>query len=620
MPERNPSFVTIPPNGEATDQEQDDLAALREAVARLREENARLRTTVEHMTDAFWAVDHDWHLTYVNAAAERIWGRTREELLGRHIWEEFPAVVGTANHQAIARAMTQRTIEDFEDFSPALGLWVAGRAYPTEYGLAVHFQDITRHLAEERARRESEERYRAVLESIDEGFCVIEVLFDENGAAVDYRYLETNPAFELQTGLRDATGKTARELVPDLSARWFEIYGKVASTGEPVRFVDEAQAMGGRWFDVYAFRLDDDSRTVALLFSNITERRRVEMETARLAAIVEDSRDAIIGCALDGAIVQWNRGAEALFGYSAEEVVGQDIAILIPPDRMHERFTHFERLQAGESVPPQDTVRIHKNGAAIDVEVRLSPITDADGQIVGVSAIDRDVTERKRLERVQQDFVAMASHDLTGPVTVLRARAHLMQRRQAYDEASVETILEQTQRMDRLITDLRELVQLETGRLEMRRAEHDLIELARAAVERARIQSTRHTIRLEHAESPVSGSWDGDRLGQVLDNLLGNAVKYSPPGSEVVLSVSASGDVARVRVSDQGEGVAPDAVPHLFERFYRGEQRGSAAGLGLGLYITRMLVEAHGGRVWVETEPGKGSTFTFAVPREPAAH
>jgi PAS domain S-box-containing protein len=579
--------------------------------------------TVEHMTDAFWAVDHDWHLTYVNAAAERIWDRTREELLGRHIWEEFPAVVGTANHQAIARAMIERTIEDFEDFSPALGLWVSGRAYPTESGLAVHFQDITRQLAEEHARRESEERYRAVLESIDEGFCVIEVLFDEHGAAVDYRFLETNPAFEQHTGLRDATGNTARELVPDLGARWFEIYGKVALTGEPVRFIDEAQAMGERWFDVYAFRLGDgDSRTVALLFTNITERRRVEMETARLAAIVEDSRDAIMGCALDGSIVQWNRGAEALFGYRADEVIGQDIAILIPPDRMHERFTHFERLQVGEFIPPLDTVRIHKSGAAIDVEIRLSQISDADGQIAGVSAIARDVTERKRLERVQQDFVAMASHDLTGPVTVLRARAQLMQRRQEYDEASVETILEQTQRMDRLITDLRELVQLETGRLELRRAEHDLIELAHAAVERARIQSTRHTVRLEFAESPISGRWDGDRLGQVLDNLLGNAIKYSPPASEVVLSVSTSGNVARVRVSDQGEGVAPDALPHLFERFYRAEQRGSAAGLGLGLYITRMLVEAHGGRVWVEPEQeqGQGSTFTFAVPREPAAN
>lgn len=578
-------------------------------------ENARLRESVEHMSDAYWAVDRDWCLIYVNAAAEQIWGRDRGDLLGKMIWDEFPSVIGTANYQAISRAMELRTVEVFEGRSPALDRWVSGRAYPTADGLAVHFQDITPRRTQALAYRQSEERYRAVLESIDEGFCVVEVLFDAAGTPVDYRFLEVNAAFEQQTGLHDAAGKRMRELAPAHEAYWFQIYGEVALTGSPVRFVQKARALGDRWFDVYAIRLGDaESRQVAIVFSDITQRKRAEADLALLAAIVEDSRDAILSCDLDGTIVNWNQGAEALFGYAASDIVGQDIDILTPRDHVAEHMALFEHLRQGESIPPLETVRIRQDGAQVDVEIRLSSIRDAGGDVVGISAIARDVTERKRLERLQQDFIAMASHDLAGPVTVLRARAQLMQRRQAYDEAGIETIIEQTQRMERLIDDLRELVQLETGQLELVRDHVDLVALAHHAAERARMQDTHRPIQVETSTERVTGHWDPVRLGQILDNLLGNAVKYSPPESPITVCITPLTAEAQVSVVDQGDGIAAEALPHLFERFYRAEQRGKAPGLGLGLYITRMLVEAHDGRVWAESRLGQGSTFIFVVP------
>jgi PAS domain S-box-containing protein len=613
MPQEQPS-LPVAAADPITGEEHAELAALREVIAALDAENARLRATVEHMTDAYWAVDRDWRLTYINATAEQIWGRSRESLLGKRIWEEFPAVVGTQNYEAIVRAMEQRTIEDFEDRSPALDLWVSGRAYPMPGGLAVHFQDITPRRRREAKWQESEERYRAVLDAIDEGFCVFEMLFDASGRAVDYRFIETNPAFEQHTGLHGAPGKRMRELAPDHEAHWFRTYGEVARTGEPARFVEEARALDGRWFDVYAFRLGgSESRTVGAIFADVTARRRAETDLARLAAIVEDSRDAIIGCDLNGTIVDWNRGAESLFGYAATEVVGHEISLVAPDDRRGEWPELFGRLRQAEAVPANDTVGVRKDGTSIDIEIRLSPITDASGHVAAVSAIARDLTERKRMERVQQDFIAMASHDLAGPVTVLRARAQLMQRRQAYDEAGIDSIIEQTKRMERLIADLRELARLETGQFELERETIDLVNLAHAAAERARVQSQQRLIRVD-APTCVSGHWDGDRLGQILDNLLSNALKYSPEEREVTIRVTSAGDEACVSVIDQGAGIAPEALPHLFERFYRAEQRGSAPGLGLGLYITRMLVEAHGGRVWVESAPATGSTFTVAVP------
>jgi signal transduction histidine kinase len=230
-----------------------------------------------------------------------------------------------------------------------------------------------------------------------------------------------------------------------------------------------------------------------------------------------------------------------------------------------------------------------------------------------ISAV-RDVTDRKRLDQAQQDFVAMASHDLASPLTVLRARAQLLQRRQHYDEESIAAILEQTARMDRLIGDLRELAQVEGGGLSMQQAAVDLVVLAQEAVERTRTLTTRHAVGLTVPEMPVVVAGDRDRLGQVLDNLLGNAVKYSPGGSEVLVTVEVVGGEACLRVADQGPGIPADALPRLFERFYRGQHAAEEAGLGLGLYIARMLVEAHGGRIWAASTPGAGSTFTIVLP------
>lgn len=469
------------------------LLASQQQLEALQAENATLREVLDLTTEAFWAVDRDWRITAVNIAAERAWGRSREELLGHHIWELFPEVVGTPNHTAILHAMRSGVPQVFYDQSPAVHAWVTGRAQPTPTGLIVHFQDVTQVREGDLARQQSEERYRAILESIDEGFCLIEVIFDTGNQPVDFRFLETNPAFEEHSGLHNAVGHTILELVPDLNTQWFETYGQIVRTGEPLRFIQEAPAVESRWFDVYAFRLGGpESRIVGILFANISE--------------------------------------------------------------------------------------------------------------------------RKHLERLQQDFVAMASHDLSGPVTVLRARAQLLQRRQVYDETSVLAIIEQTQRMERLIDDLRELVRLDTGNLELRRVPAAMHHMAQAAIERMRLQAPNHDLRLNAQEPLHDVCVDADRIAQVLDNLLANAVKYSPGGGGVTVAISRQNERVLVSITDEGPGIPAAALPHLFDRFYRTGARDVAAGLGLGLYIARMLIEAHGGQIWVESEPGAGSTFSVTLP------
>jgi PAS domain S-box-containing protein len=343
---------------------------------------------------------------------------------------------------------------------------------------------------------------------------------------------------------------------------------------------------------------------------DITERLAAEATAARVVAIVASSQDAILSETLDGIILDWNPGAEALYGYSSEEAVGRDVAFLVPPDLAHELTAALARLRRGEHMPPLETVRLHKDGTRVDVEVRLSPIRNGDGQIVGISAVARDITERQRLERLRQDILAMVSHDLRNPLSVISLRAQLLQSRRVYDEEGVNIIRQQSRLMTRLVNDLGHAIQLEAGQIDLQPEELDLRPLARGAAERAQVQTDRHSILVEAPAEPVVGVWDRVRLEEVLDNLLSNAVKYSPQGGEVIVRLGVADEKAFLNVVDQGNGIPAEMVPRLFERFQRGEGTGTP-GLGLGLYIARMLIEAHGGRIRVESTPGKGSTFTF---------
>ena len=349
------------------------------------------------------------------------------------------------------------------------------------------------------------------------------------------------------------------------------------------------------------------------------ERRAVESalreSEERFRAVWEATSEAMALSDPGGVVLAVNPAYCALYGLTPEQAVGQSFAIIFPEAERALAAEQYRAVFADLNSPPSYESRVqHADGSERFVEARANFIT-RDGERVAMISSIRDITERRRAERMQQDFIAMASHDLLTPVTVLRARAQLLQRRQSYDETSVASILEQASRMERLITDLRELVRMEGSRLALRREPVDLGEIVHEALIRARSEGTQHTLRVEAPRFPIVGSWDRARLGQVLDNLIGNAIKYSPEGGEIAIRVDATDDVGQVRIEDHGIGITADVLPRLFERFYQGQEPGVSTGLGLGLYIARMLVEAHGGRIWAESEPGRGSTFVISLPR-----
>ena len=508
----------------------------------------------------------------------------------------------------------------FSGYSAALGnRWFEVNAFrlgePEDHTVAATLTDITDRKRTEETLRESESRLQRVF-AIDS----VGIIYFQPEGRVTY----ANDAFlrmsgytpeDVAKGIVRLETMTAPEWRPDAKRAMDEFLsrGRIAPYEKEYLRKD-----GTRWWGLFAASRISEQEGVKFII-NIDQSKLAEAERDRLADIVEDSNDAIIRCDPDGTIADANHAATELYGYSMEEMIGRNIMDTSPPDRRHEYAESYARLLCGEPVPPWESIRQRRDGSEIQVEIRMSPIRDPHGVIIGCSGIVRDVTERKRLEQAQEDFLAMASHDLRSPVTVLLGRAQLMRRRKTYDEAGIHSIIDQARRIERLSADLQQVVHLESGKLELRPSEFDLSTIAADAIERIRLTAPTSDVHLEVPSAPVEGWWDRMRLTQILDNLLLNAVKYSPDDGHISVQVSAENGIARIQVTDHGVGISPVLQRRLFQRFYRADETGVASGLGLGLYISRMLAEAHGGTIQVKSKPGRGSVFTVLLPQYAAS-
>ncbi len=408
--------------------------------------------------------------------------------------------------------------------------------------------------------------------------------------------------------VEDALDRAVREGADfDLS---FRIQPPVGSV-QWINAQGRAISKGGRVFQVTG------------VAANVTDRRVGEQAARQLAAIVSSSDDAIISKDLEGRVLSWNSAAERLFGYSADEMIGRSIQILMPLERSEDYLGIISRIARGERVEHYETIRRRKDGTLIEVSVTASPVRDETGKIIAVSKTARDLSvwreiERDR-ERTREMFLATLGHDLRNPLNAITASLFYLRRHAPESLQHVVTRMAGSgDRMTRMIGQLLDFTRTRLGGgIEISPHPCDLRAVCRTVLGEIEAQSPGR-FRFGQGED-LSGEWDADRLAQVVSNLVVNALDHGSAAEPVEITTSRDGDDAVLEVSNRGPEIPEATRDAIFEPFRRGtgEQRRPSRGLGLGLYISREIVRAHGGSIRVACGDGR-ITFTVRLPAKSA--
>lgn len=633
---------------------QMDITERRKAELELRHRSDQLAVLLGQAPLGVHLVDADFRIAHVNPFGLPAFGDI-PHLIGRDfgevmriIWPESRAAeivglfrrtlnTGEPHHmpELIDRRVDRGLVEYYD--------WRINRITLPDgrHGVVCYYSDISRQVRAREAIAASEARYRALFNSIDEGFCVLEMMLNEANKAVDCRYIEVNPAFEHQTGMKDALGRTVREIVPEIEDRWIEIYEHVALTGQPTRFVAEAAAMR-RWFDVYAFRLGAPAeRKVAVLFSDITARKEAEAELARanqkLQSTLDSISDGLLVLDHDWRFTYFSETAARMLGLRVADLMGQRVWDVFP----YARASKFGQgyYQAVETRQPVRFEEFYPGPINKWLECVCYPAEQ------GLSVYFHDITQRKQaeealaqarnqLERHAADLERMVaertaqltesvhelesfsysiSHDMRAPLRAMMGFSQLLET-DCSDQLSAEgksylrRISTAARRLDQLIQDVLTYSKVARGSVTLQPIAMDT--LARQLIDESpALQQPQAEIEIRTTLLPVLAH--EAQLAQVLSNLLYNAVKFVAPGCTPRIRLWTEDGDAHVRlyVQDNGIGIPAAAQERIFGMFERLHHDRQYEGTGIGLAIVRKAVERMSGRVSVSSAPGQGSTF-----------
>lgn len=374
--------------------------------------------------------------------------------------------------------------------------------------------------------------------------------------------------------------------------------------------------------------MNEDLETAnQLLKIEVLKHKESEKSLAELAAIVEFSHDAIIGLDVNGHIQTWNKGAEILYGYTAQEIHGQPMHFLSPESQRDIVDSLLEKTVNDISIQHVELERRHKLGHLIPVSVTLSPIKKATGsagntsQIIGMSSMDRDISERREIDKLKNEFISVVSHELRTPLTSIKGSLALIL---AKDKGQLTQQMHQLlqissnncERLIRLINDILDVEKMESGKLDFKMIKINLRNLIEHSVEETQAFADKYNVQLK-VNTPIEVYIHGDydRLIQVMTNLISNAVKFSPPQGTVSIEIKMQGHQVMVSVTDEGPGIPTEFQDRIFNKFAQADSAStrSKGGTGLGLSIVKAILDKHNSKISFTTEEGKGTTFYFCL-------
>ncbi|MEH7121543.1 PAS domain S-box protein, partial [Neobacillus vireti] len=573
---------------------------------------------LERITDGFFAVDKRWNFTYVNKEATRLLFRSRDDLIGKNIWQEFPEAVDLPFYKHYHKAIKEQASVIFDAYFSPLKTWFDVRAYPSSNGLTVYFRDVT---LEKMEKTEKEQHYKSLFQHNPDAV----FSFDLNG-----NYLSVNPAMEKLLGYSEEE-YLQQSFVPLVYEEDIERtvhHYNIAARGTTQRYQTKAIHKNGSIIhvDVTNTPIIINGEVVGVygIAKNINSKKKADealrAKTQQMESFIENNGDAILIFGVQGTVIQVNKAFENTFGWSKQEILGLKLFQLPTiPSETFDKVRNFEALvKNGHHVIRAETTLLRRDGSVLNVLLSMSPIKDANDHMDGWSVIVRDITEWKKSQEMLKNteklsiagqLAAGIAHEIRNPITAIKGFIQLINLSIDDYKEYFSIMSSEIQRIEQILSELLILAKPQVSKMEQK----EINVLLDQVITLLDTQAILNNVEIVTGFQPEATFiyCDENQLKQVFINFIKNAIEAMPNGGQLTIQIrKVNHDQLNVRFIDEGVGMSKETLSKLGQPFYTTKDKGT----GLGYMISKKIIENHCGELSLTSEPLKGTTIDVFLP------